>query len=203
MKTKLVRFSVLFALLGATFFGAVHPAGAIVPGPPPYCINPESTTYETLFGFPIPPYYNAYHYNMYCKPGMGYAEPPAVGQPAELNLFNGFASATIYGIPGVNFKAFLYNHVPQPGIVPEGWYIYGYGVGIFYDNANVNPDGMVCFALPPEVYGNFELGVFAYDGTDFWWQSSTNCASFTGGGSFFLLMKTDPAPFFGPPDLDD
>jgi len=204
MRTKLLRSLILFALLGATFFGAVCPAEAKPAGPPPvvspYCLNPESPVYETLIGFPIPPFWNAYHYNMYCKPGLGYAESPAVGKPAELNLYNGFASATIYGVPGVNFKAFLYTHVPQPLDLPEGWYIYGYGVDIFYDDANVNPDGLVCFALPEGVYGNFELGVYAYDGEDFWWQSNTNCASFTGGGSFFLLMKTDPTRFFWPLD---
>jgi len=200
MKIKTIRLLVLFALLGVTFFGAVRPAAAYVYWPQPYCMNPEMPHLETLQNMPQPP---AWHYNLWCPdgPGYGYGDVPEDGSPAELNLYNGFVSATIYGVPGVDFQAFLYTHVPHPGNLPEGWYTYGYGVDIFFDNANVNPDGLVCFALPEGVYGNFELGVFAFDGENFWWQSSTNCASFTGGGTFFLLMKTDPAFYFWPPDV--
>ena len=199
MNIKTVRIFVLFALLGVSFFGAVQPAQAIIPYPQPYCMNPEMPHLETLQNMPQPP---AWHYNDWCKwgPGYGYVEPAGT-QPAELNLYNGFVSATIYGIPGVDFKAFLYTHVPHPTVLPEGWYTYGYGVDIFFDNANVNPEGLICFALPDGVAGNFELGVYAFDGQDFHWQSSTNCASFTGGGTFFLLMQTDPARFFWPPDV--
>ena len=201
MKTSTVRLLVLFALLGVTFFGAVRPAQAQLAGPPPFCSNPEYTVFETLAGLSIPPFWNGFSYNMDCKSGVGYAGSPQAGQPAELSLFDGFASVTIYGVPGVDFKAFLYQHVPQPLVVPEGWYIYGYGVDIFHNDANVNPDGFVCFGLPAGVLGNFEVGVFSFDGENFSRMSSNACGYFTGGGSFFLLMQTSPAPYFWPLDL--
>ena len=200
MKANALRFVVLFALLGVTFFGAVDQAGAVPPEPHPYCVNPESTVWETLMGFPIPPEWNAHEYNDWCAPGHGVATTPSAGKPASMKLFDGFVSVTVYGLPGADFKAFLYQHVPQPLVVPDGWYIYGYGADVFYDNGAVNPEGVICFGLPADVYGNFELGVFSFDGQNFSRMSSNACASFTGGGTFFLLMQTDTIRFFGPLD---
>lgn len=196
-----VRVLVLLVFGGVLLFGAVRPAQALVGGVSPYCLNPESTIYEELYGYPIPPFYNAAHYNRFCQNGFGQADAPEAGKPASLSLFDGFASATIDPVPGTNFKAFLYPHVPQPGIVPEGWYIYGYGVDIFYDDGNVNPEGTVCFKLPPGMAGNFELGVFSYKNGNFQRLSGSNCGWFTGGGSFFLLTKTNPVPFFSNTEL--
>jgi len=32
--------------------------------------------------------------------------------------------------------------------------VFGYGVSIFYDDANVKPDGLVCFGIPKDLTGN-------------------------------------------------
>ena len=197
MNTKLFRVIVLLALLGGAFFGAARPAHALGIIRPTWCNNPFYAMLEDILNIPNPPYYSGYIYNLYCNPASGVADDPALTRPASMKLYDGFALAVIDGIPGVAFKAFLYQHYPQPQFVPEGWHIFGYGVDIFYDNGNVNPDGRICFQLPEGVLGNFEVGVFSYDGQDFSRLSSTNCAGFTGGGSFFLLTKVDPAMIFG------
>lgn len=206
MKT-FVRLVLSLVVLSAMFFVAV-PRAAAEGEPPeveealeldPYCLNPESTVFEELAGFPLPPFYNSFFFNLYCQPA--FVQVSQTGQqPARMDFFTGFVTATIYGIPGKNFKAFMAQHAPQPGVVPDGWYIYGYGVDIFYDDGNVNPSGVVCFQLPPDVLGNFELGVFSYKNGTFTRISNTGCGSFSGGGSFFLLMKTNPLDYFAPLD---
>ena len=206
-----VRLLTLLAVLAVSVFGAARPALAAPavapPGPPPDCIFPWFPNLEKIIFGPNPPFplYNGILYDMNCGlfGGIGFNTPVESGQPGTVDLYNGWVSATIYAIPGVSFKAFMYQVVPQPKNVPEGWNILGYGVDIFYDNGEVNPSGYVCWSLPAGLYGNFELGVYQYLDGSFHWLSNTACGSFDGGGQFFLLTKAIPEnyylPWLGPP----
>ena len=204
--TKPMRLFVLLAVLATSVLGAARPVAALVPlppGPTPHCIFPWFPHLESiLFGenllFPI---YNGMVYDELCDGGFGVGAEVSTSHPGTIKLFDGWVSATIDAIPGASFKAFMYQVVPQPQNIPEGWHIFGYGVSIFYDNGQVNPDGYVCWALPEGVYGNFELGVFQYQDETFTRVSSNACGYFQGGGQFFLLIMTNPNPLLNFPLL--
>jgi len=189
---KTLRLVSILAVLGAALFAATIPAQA----GGWTCMDPMQTYWETYIHFPQE---DGYFWDIYCQKGDGTSG--ALGETASMNLFNGFVSATIDGIPGVSFKAFLYTHWHlQPETLPEGWHRYGYGVDIFYDNGSVNPSGFVCFSLPEGVAENLEVGVFSFKNGDYTRLSDTGCGYFEGGGTFFLLIKdANPSGFFTPP----
>lgn len=181
---SVLRILGLFAILGMVLFAAVTPAKALIPGQ--FCTNPWFAMLN-----------DGKYFENECKPaGQGQNVDPNNPNPGHMDLFDGFVHTTIYGVPGVQFKAFMYQVVPTPKNVPDGWYVVGYGVDIFYDDANVNPEGLVCFKIPDGYAANYSVGVYGFDGTDYYLINTGTCGYFQGGGQFFLLIKgIDPLQF--------
>ena len=195
---NILRIVTVFAVLGAALFVAIPSAQA----GGWTCWIPQLTYWET---YTLSPNEDGTTWNSICNlpdaSGVGLADDATASTPASINMYNGFVSATIEGIPGVSFKAFMYTHwqlVPAP--LPDGWNRYGYGVDIFYDNGSVNPSGLVCFGLPEGVAENLEVGVFSYKDGAYTRLSKNGCGYFEGGGTFFMLMKNvEPIGLFTPP----
>lgn len=197
MKT-ILRIVTIFAVLGVALFAAIPAAQA----GGWTCWMPQQTYWESYI---LSPDEDGTAWNMICNlpgaAGTGLADDATGSAPASINMYNGFVSATIEGIPGVSFKAFMYVHHPLVSApLPDGWNRYGYGVDIFYDNASVNPSGYVCFGLPEGVVENLEVGVFSYKDGEYTRLSKNGCGYFQGGGTFFMLMQNvETIGLFTPP----